>query len=83
MKIKILSIKKRNWLARSLYVKHWTVAFEYDGKTYKDHFWAGVDNPDVRYLTNDIRGYIQRLSPNVKEADARMLDLTGKTLELS
>jgi len=80
MKIQILDIRKRHYLARffSSGVNNWRVKYEYDGKIYEENCWAGLDIPNTTSLLLDIRRKIKKR----EYKDKSMLNLKGKFFEL-
>ena len=54
--MKIISVKKRNWLARLFSVKHWKVVVEdRNGKQIAVHAWAGVHEPRADNLLHYVK----------------------------
>ncbi len=77
MKIKILSIKKRNILARWFSINHWRVEVLYKDKNYKFNVYAGTDNPSAFSLCRSIVGYFESKE---KSGEKDIYKLIGKEI---
>jgi len=60
MKVKILEVKRRNWLARLLSVRHWKVKVEIGGKVYSYNCWAGTNETSTVSLLFDLEQKIKK-----------------------
>lgn len=84
MSFTILSIKRRNILARSVSIDHWQVKVRLDsGEEMTLNCWAGTRTPKESWLIDDLKKKIrQRLHPKPKPKPVDFKKLEGKTFDI-
>ena len=61
--IKIISMKRRSWLARWWSIDHYSVVVHHDDHQRKFNAWASVDRPNLENLSYDVKAKVKSCHP--------------------
>lgn len=80
VEVKILDVRKINWLKRLFTVKHWDVEFSVGRKIYRKRLWAGAYEPSASSLLSSVRWALEDAyrSKNKKDPEIEIYGLVGK-----